>query len=158
MWKLLFGEQMLYGRPAVGLLLFRLVTGMALVLHGLPKAAHPFDWMPGSNLPGFIQMLAPLAEVGGGLGIMLGLLTPVACFGVICTMLVAIFMVHVPHGGTWIGKGNTYETALSYLIAAVMLFLTGPGRYSLDAKLFRNRIAAEGGAKPMAKEKAGTWS
>lgn len=133
----LFGP-FLGGRAAAGLFIFRLVTGVALILHGLPKAMHPFVWMHGSTLPGYIQMLSPLAEVGGGLALVLGLLTPIACLGIICNMLVAIFMVHLSHGGVWIGKGNTYESALGYLTAAVMLMLTGPGVMSLDAKLFAN--------------------
>src|SRR6185437_6116231 len=118
MLKVAFG-QFLGGRPALGLIIFRLVTGLALVFHGLPKAMHPFTWMPHSTLPGFIQMLSPLAELGGGLALIIGLLTPLACLAIICNMLVAIFTVHLPHGGIWVGKGNTYESALGYLVAAV---------------------------------------
>ncbi len=142
MLKILYG-QFLAGRPAVGLLIFRLVTGAALMVHGFPKIMHPFTWMHGGGVPGIFQGLAALAEFGGGLALILGLLTPIACFGIICNMLVAIFMVHLAHGGVWIGKGNSYESALSYLINALTLLFTGPGVFSLDFKLFGKRLIAE---------------
>ncbi|MBX9692692.1 MAG: hypothetical protein K2Z81_09935 [Cyanobacteria bacterium] len=47
------------------------------------------------------------------------------------------FMGHVPQGGSWIGGPHAFEAAASYLVSAVMLFLTGPGTFSIDAKLFR---------------------
>jgi putative oxidoreductase len=133
-------ERFLTGRPAVGLLLFRLVTGGALILHGSTKIVHPFSWMPGGAVPGILQFASAFAEFFGGIAIVLGLLTPLAGILVAINMLVAIFMVHVPTGGVWVGKGNSFEPALGYLAAAVMLFLTGPGVYSVDAKIFGNRL------------------
>jgi putative oxidoreductase len=78
------------------------------------------------------------SEFGGGLALILGLLTPLAMFGLACTMLVAIFTVHVPAGDPFVarGGGRSYELAALYLGVAVMMVLTGPGTYSLDAKLF----------------------
>ena len=132
-------ERFLTGRPALGLLLFRLVTGGALILHGSTKIVHPFSWMPGGAVPGILQFASAFAEFFGGMAIVLGLLTPLACILVAINMLVAIFIAHVPHGAVWVGK-NSFEPALGYLAAAVMLFLTGPGVYSVDAKIFGNRL------------------
>lgn len=134
-----FYEQFLTGRPAVGLLLFRLVTGGALILHGSTKIVHPFSWMPGGSIPGIFQFLSAFTEFFGGIALVLGLLTPFFCVLIMCNMLVAIFVAHVPHGAVWVGK-NSFESALAYLAAAVMLFLTGPGIYSLDAKIFGNKL------------------
>lgn len=129
------------GRPAVGLLIFRIVTGLALMQHGWMKVPHAFSWMGPDGPPAFLQGLATLAEFGGGLALVLGLLTPIACIGIICNMIGALVLVHIPAHQPWVGMGKgSMEPALGYLAAAVMLFLTGPGIYSLDAKIFGRRM------------------
>lgn len=126
------------GRAGAGLLIFRIVTGLALMMHGFSKIQHPFSWMDAMNsgVPPFLQACAAVAEFGGGLAIVLGFLTPLACLGVFATMATAILMVHLPQGGQWVGGPNAYESAASYLVASVMLFLTGPGTISIDKFLF----------------------
>lgn len=128
------------GRPAVGVLLFRIVTGLALMQHGWTKIQHPLSWMGPDGPPALIQALAAVSEFGGGLALVLGLLTPIACLGVFCTMIGALVMVHIPHGDPWVGKGASMEPAITYLIASVLLFCTGPGVLSLDSRLFGTRM------------------
>jgi len=127
------------GRQAVALLIIRIVFGFALILHGLPKIQHPFGWMgPQAPVAGFLQCLAAISEFGGGLAIVLGLLTPLVCFGVICNMLFAIFLVHMRMGQPFVDPagGPSYELASHYLVVALALILGGPGRWSFDARLF----------------------
>jgi putative oxidoreductase len=125
---------------AIGLLVLRVVAGLALMFHGYGKIQNPFGWMgPESWAPGFLQALAAVAEFGGGLALILGLLTPIACLGIMCVMLVAIFGVHVPKGDPFVGKGGSYELAALYFSIATALLCTGPGIFSVDAKLFRKR-------------------
>jgi len=126
------------GRGSVGLLLVRLVTGLAFILHGWPKIQNPFGWMGDAPVPGVMQAAAAVAEFGGGIALILGLLTPLAALGIAATMVVAIGMVHLPHGDPFIGKPEqpSYELAAGYLAVVVMLLLVGPGRLSLDALLF----------------------
>jgi putative oxidoreductase len=121
-------------RGSIALLLLRLVVGGAFVLHGLPKIQQPFSWM-GDAFPGFLQALAALSEFGGGLALMLGLLTPVSVFGLMCTMIVAVFF-HMMKGDPWVGQGGSYELAALYFMIALFFGLLGPGRFSLDALLF----------------------
>jgi len=129
------------GRAAIGLLLLRVVAGLAMMIHGKDKILNPFGWMdrPGkpSPMPDIVQALAALGEFGGGLGLLVGLLTPIAAFGIAVVMLGAIFTVHA--GDPWIGKGRSFENAANYLLIAAVVMLTGPGIYSLDAKLFGKR-------------------
>lgn len=126
-------------RGALGLFVVRLIAGAALVLHGWPKIQNPFNWMqPGTNTPGFLQALAALAEFGGGLALIVGLLTPVAAVGIIFTFLVAILNVQLPQGAPFVSNqgGPSFETAALHLGIAVMLLFTGPGAFALDAFLF----------------------
>ena len=72
------------------LLVLRLIVGVAFIYHGWGKIQSPFAWMPaGSPVPGFFQFLAAISEFGGGIALIIGLLTRVASFGLVITMIVA---------------------------------------------------------------------
>jgi putative oxidoreductase len=94
---------------------------------------------PEATVPSIL--LAALSEFGGGLAWILGLLTPLASFGLACTMAVAVWMHAVVRGDPFVptGPGGSYELASIYLCVAVMLILTGPGRFSLDRGVFGKR-------------------
>lgn len=126
---------------SAGLLLLRLVMGTAFVLHGWPKIQNPFGWMgPEAPFPGMLIALAALAEFGGGLALLVGMLTRLASLGIISTMVVAIGMVHVPKGDPFVGQGGaSWELAAVYLACGILFLLLGPGRISLDALLFGRR-------------------
>ncbi len=127
------------GRTAVGLLLVRGVVGMAFMFHGWGKIQHPFGWMgENATVPGWLQALAALSEFGGGAAWMLGLLTPLASFGILCTMATATHMHAIVRGDPFVAKGTggSYEPALVYLCIAALLLLAGPGKLSLDALIF----------------------
>jgi putative oxidoreductase len=140
------------GWRALALLIVRLVVGAAFVLHGWPKIQNPMGWMNamgGQGVPSFLQALAALAEFGGGIALILGLLTPIAAFGIVCQMLGALLLVHFPKGDPFVAQGrSSYELALVYLVMAVLLIATGPGRWSLDALLFGRRGSGKETAGP----------
>jgi putative oxidoreductase len=124
------------GRGAVGLLCLRIVAGAAFVLHGWPKIQNPFGWMgPDSGMPGILQALAAVSEFGGGIAWIVGALTPLASFGIFCTMVVATWK-HFSAGDPFVGRGGSYEPALVYCVMALMLLLIGPGKASVDALIF----------------------
>jgi putative oxidoreductase len=126
----------LSARASVGLLAPRLVVGLALILHGLPKLANPLGWMgPDAWAPGPLQALAVLSEVGGGAAIVLGLLTPLASLGVLATMAVAAW-THISRGDPFVGRSGSYELALVYAAIAALFLVAGPGRYAVDAFVF----------------------
>lgn len=147
----------LSGRAGLGLLVLRVVAGGAMALHGWGKIQNPFSWMgPDSWAPGWLQALAAGSEFFGGIGLALGLLTPLVCVLIGCTMLAAMFTVHFPHGDPWVGKQGSYELALNYLAIAALFLLAGPGKYSLDYPIFGKRRlkAAE---RRAAREPVGGW-
>jgi putative oxidoreductase len=124
------------------LLLIRLVTGAAFVLHGLPKIKNPMAWMgPEAPVPGVLQLAAAIAEFGGGIALIFGVATPLFALMLAATMAVAIFMVHVPAGDPFVNpKGRSWELAAVYLVNVVVLLLMGPGRFSMDACLFGAKV------------------
>jgi len=141
-------------QEAVGLLLFRLVVGSALMLHGWPKFQSAFNWMgPDAPVPGILQAAAALSEFGGGIAVILGLLTPLATLGIFCTMAVALGMVHLPAGHPFVsakGPGPSFEVALVYLVSALLLMLNGPGRFSLDYMCYKSKLCKSEDSPPAA--------
>ncbi len=124
------------------LLLLRVVAGVAFMLHGWGKIQNPFGWMgPDAFAPGVFQALAALSEFGGGLALVIGLLTPLASLGIASTMAVAFFFHAVVRNDPFVAKGggSSYELAVVYFCIAVLLIAMGPGRLSLDRMLFGPR-------------------
>lgn len=126
-------------RASLALLTLRVICGIAFMIHGWPKIQSPFTWMgPDSNIPGFLLFLAAFSEFFGGLAWIIGLLTPLASFGMLCTMAVAV-MTHVQRGDPFVGMGGSYELAAVYLAISFLLICLGAGKFSLDAKVFGKR-------------------
>jgi putative oxidoreductase len=130
---------------SAGLLLLRLIVGLAFMYHGDGKIQNPSGWMgPNASVPGILQALAAISEFGGGLAWIVGLATPLACFGLGCTMAYATWMHAVMLGDPFVSAtgGRSYELALVYLSVAFLLFLAGPGRFSLDKVIFGEKRPA----------------
>jgi putative oxidoreductase len=126
---------------AYGILLLRVVVGLAVAAHGAQKL---FGWFGGGGLRGtagfFGQLgfrpplamaaLAGLAELGGGLLLAFGLATPLAAFAIAVVMLNAIWAVHWKNG-FWNSSGG-YELNLIILAVVAAVTAAGAGRFSLD--------------------------
>jgi putative oxidoreductase len=87
-----------------------------------------------------------MAESMGGLGLMVGFLTRVAAFGIICNMVVSIFAVNVPSGffmnwyGNQKGEGFEYHHILATAIG-LSLLIAGAGAFSIDRALSGTRAS-----------------
>jgi putative oxidoreductase len=124
-------------RASAAMLVLRVVAGYAFVLHSRTKIVNPFGWMgEDSAVPGFLQALAALAELGGLLWIV-GALVPLISLGIGSTMIGAVYRHAVERDQPFVGRGPTYELPLVYLCVALVLFAVGPGRFSIDAWLKR---------------------
>ncbi|GAA2598721.1 DoxX family protein [Streptomyces tubercidicus] len=122
-----------------GLLLLRLVLGLTMAAHGAQKLFGSFG---GPGLEGTAQfftmsgypagrtmaVVAGLSETLGGLGLVAGLLTPLAAAAVVGTMINALAVKW--GGGFFAPKGVEYELLLT--AGAAALALTGPGRCAID--------------------------
>lgn len=122
------------------------------MFHGYGKIQNPFGWMgDNAGVPGLFQALAAVSEFGGGLAWMLGLLTPLASFGLACTMTMAAslhaFVLKDPFVAKGPGSGS-YELACVYFCVAVLLLLAGPGRFSLDRVAFGQKASDTRAQKP----------
>lgn len=138
--KSLFAPVDLDSRASVAILLLRLVAGSAMVLHSQSKIRNPFGWMGAdSSMPGILQALAALSEFGGGIAWILGALVPLASFGMMCTMAVAVHRHAMLNGDPFVKTSPaakaSYELALLYLVIAITLILVGPGKFSVDSKI-----------------------
>jgi putative oxidoreductase len=148
-----------------GLLLLRVLVGVAFSLHGFQKL---FGWFGGGGLEGTADWfrslglggrgaaaLAGVSEVGGGLGLALGLLTPLAAAAMIGTMTVAALVNNADNGFWSVRKGwelNGYLIAVAWAVAT-----TGPGAYSLDAVLGIGVSGVVPGALALAVGAGGGW-
>ncbi len=125
----------------IALLIFRVVIGLTLAGHGAQKL---FGWFGG---PGPVKMrqgfekqgykpawfwvsLAVVGELGGGLSLAFGFLTPLGAAGILGAMVMAA-RTHWKNG-FFMQKGG-YEYALTLAIASLAIGLIGPGSYALDA-------------------------
>jgi putative oxidoreductase len=126
---------------SVALLLVRFPLGLDMFVHGYQKVTHipaTMRYFDGLSVPHFFAWLAIIAEFCGGLGLMLGLVSRIAAFGVFCTMIVAVFLRHLPYGYlmNWHGalpfgtEGYEYHTLAIGMALAIML--AGAGAFSLD--------------------------
>ncbi len=138
-----FRVQLFNNKTSVSLLLLRLVFGLAFIIHGGYKMAAPTHWMEGRKivLPAFIQLFASCCEFFGGVLILIGFLTPIASCLIFLAMSGALWYHIVLKGDPFIhpkGK-SSFELASVYFFISILYFLQGPGKYSVDYKLFGSK-------------------
>jgi putative oxidoreductase len=129
--------------------ILRLVLGVIFFAHGAQKM---LGWFGGygftgtmgfftgvMHIPAVFAFLAIAAEFLGGVGLIFGLLTRIASFGISCNMIVAVALVHSRFGFfmNWSGaqKGEGYEFHLLVLATTVFLMIRGAGAASVDRLL-----------------------
>ena len=125
---------------AYGILLIRLVLGLTIAGHGsralfgsvgggLHATSDEFNKL-GFRAPALVALAAGIAELGGGLFLAAGLLTPLAALAIAVVMVNAIATAHWRRG-FWNRDGG-YEYLLLIWTTVVSLAAIGASRFSLD--------------------------
>ncbi|MBM9549019.1 DoxX family protein [Leptospira sp. 201903074] len=124
----------------ITLTILRVTLGVVILPHGAQKVLGTFGGYGFEGTMGFFTgqlgipyifaLLAIIAEFFGALGLILGLFTRVAAFGIFSTMLVAAVLVHLPNG-FFADKGG-FEFQLLTFGLAIPLIIKGAGSFSLD--------------------------
>ena len=132
------------------LTLARCILAMVFLGHGSQKV---FGWFGGlgfsrtlevfedtMGIPPALTMMAMAAEVLGGLGLLVGLLTRIAAAGVLVVMIVAPLAngLYVRFFMNWTGRnpGEGYEYHLLAIALILVVLVHGAGALSLDRLLF----------------------
>ena len=123
-----------------GLLLLRVgVAGLMLALHGWARFFRASDYLVfgtawpfvdlvsglGFPLPGAFAVMSALSESVGAVLVAIGWLTRWAALALVIDMSVALF--------NEASKGDPIELPALYLVGALTLMITGPGRFAFDA-------------------------
>jgi len=131
------------------LTILRLVAGIVFFAHGAQKM---LGWFGGygfkgtmgfftqqMHIPAPLAVLAIFAEFFGGIGLIVGLLSRIAAFGIAVNMCVAILTVHLPNGlfMNWFGsqKGEGFEFHLLAIAICLTIMVKGSGALSIDQAL-----------------------
>jgi putative oxidoreductase len=127
-------------------LLLRLILGLVFFPNGAQKVlgwfgGHSFSGTMGffteqMHIPALFASLAIAAEFAGSIGLIFGLFTRVAAFGIAAVMAVAVATTHWQNGFfmNWYGnqKGEGFEYQLLTFGIAVVLIIADGGRLSAD--------------------------
>lgn len=120
----------------------RVSVGLLFMAHGWQKLADipgtiaAFEDL-GLPSPASSTYLAILGELFGGLGLVLGALTPLAALGTALVMVSAIVFVH--RGSGPFASNGGWEYPLVLLAVSLYFMTRGPGPLSIDALLRRQR-------------------
>lgn len=128
----------------IGLLVIRLAVGLTFVAHGLQQSlglwggSGMVGWTGAMDHMGFRPaqywaLASTIVQVGGGIALAVGFLTPIAAASLVGIGLVIILKVHWQKG-FWNSKGG-FEFPLVLLAASIGMLLIGPGGISIDGLL-----------------------
>jgi putative oxidoreductase len=122
----------LYQFSDLALLFMRLLVGWVFVSSGWTHTKDPVTRGKSIGMsPGFTRSLG-IAELAGGLGVALGVLTQFAALGLILIMLGAIQRkIFVWHTGFWGKASDGWHYDLLFVAMCLVIATTGGGRFVL---------------------------
>lgn len=145
-------KKLFYTKDTWSNLILRVFLGVVMFPHGAQKL---LSWFGGGGYAGtmsfftekmhisaVLAFLVIMVEFFGSLGLIVGFLSRIAAFGVLCNMIGAIWLVHWPHGFfmNWSGKkaGEGFEFHLLVIAISLAILFSGAGKWSFDRKIAGN--------------------
>ena len=136
-----------YGAPSATIFI-RLSVGLIFLTQGLLKYIDPHLGVNrfahiGLPYPDFTAHFVGAFEILGGLLLLLGLLTRVACIPLLIIIITAILSTKIPEltrpaQGFWFMVSDA-RTDFAMLMSLIFLFIAGAGTISLDAVIMRRK-------------------
>jgi putative oxidoreductase len=116
----------------LGLLLLRLMVGLIFVTSGYRHLKDPAARAQDIEMSEGFTIFLGVAEVAGSLGVVFGVLTQLAAFGLILVMLGAIQKkIFAWHTGFWGTKGSGWHYDLMIVLMSLVIAFTNGGAYVL---------------------------
>ena len=116
----------------LGLLLLRLMVAAVFITSGVSHIRKPEERSKSIGESKHFTIFLGAAEVLGGLGVALGVLTQVAALGLILVMFGAIYKkIFVWHTGFWGEKSSGWHYDLILVVMNLLIMFTNGGRYVL---------------------------
>ena len=114
-------------------LALRLAVGCGSFVHAKNKFGKVHLFAAGHHLPLWLAWVATFVQLLGGIGLILGLGTPIAALGLMIFGLWATVELIFRKREKFAAPGeHTWDTGVMYTAIPLVILLTGPGRYSLD--------------------------
>ncbi len=120
----------LYEFTDLALLLMRVMVGVVFISSGWKHTKDPVERAKSIGMsPDFTRFIG-IAELAGGLGVALGVLTQLAALGLILIMFGAIYKKIVAwHTGFWGKHSDGWHYDLLFVVMFLVIGTTGGGRY-----------------------------
>jgi putative oxidoreductase len=128
-------------------LILRVALGVMFLAHSLYLKVFVFTvagtvgFFESLGLPSLLAYLTILAEIGGGVALILGLQTRLVAIALLPVLLGATW-AHAGNGWLFTGEGGGWEYPLFLTVAAVVQSLLGDGAYAVKGRSLVDRATA----------------
>lgn len=118
------------------ILALRVTTGILFLVHGLIKLfvftpAGTAGYFESIGLPGALGYVTMLAEIGGGIALILGVKTRLVSAALVPVLLGAAYFGHGGFGFNWSNANGGWEYPVMWAIVQAAVAALGDGPYAL---------------------------
>ncbi len=123
----------------IGKLILRLTVAILMLFHGYAKIIHGVGFIESmlveKNLPEFLAYAVYIGEVLAPIFLIFGYMTRLSAFTILCTMLMATYLVHQNDIFALTKFGApVLETIYFYIFSCIAILFLGAGKIAVDSK------------------------